>query len=145
MTFTDKIHIGSVTVVIGSNERIPESVMQIQKSIDIRRHVIARILVTTALLGSTFIVGLATTASAAPTDKLLIFTQPSSTDASGAAPAQQPVIDVDPSGNTLDTSAEGTVTATITSGGVSVSGGSVAAVNGVATFTNLALNALVGN
>jgi hypothetical protein len=145
MTFTDKIHIGSVTVVIGSNERIPELVMQIQKSIDTRRHVIARILVTTALLGSTFIVGLATTASAAPTDKLLIFTQPSSTDASGAALAQQPVIDVDTSGNTLDTSAEGTVTATITSGGVSVSGGSVAAVNGVATFTNLALNALVGN
>jgi hypothetical protein len=119
--------------------------MHTNKKIGSRHHVVTRFLVTTALLGSSVLVGLATTASATGTDHLVIAQQPSSTDASGAALAQQPVVDLFTTpGNTLDTSATGTVTATITTGGVSVSGGSVAAVAGVATFTNLALNALVG-
>jgi hypothetical protein len=109
-----------------------------------RRHLVARTLVTTALLGSTFLVGLATNASAAPPYHLFIATQPSATDASGAALSTQPVIDIEDSTNAI-ANLTGPVTATITSGGVSVSGGSVVATAGVATFTALALNAHAGS
>jgi hypothetical protein len=118
--------------------------MHTQKIVGTKRHVFTRTLVASALIGATFLVGLATTASAAPPYKLVVITQPSATDASGAPLTQQPVVDIDNSGNTPDTGTTGPVLATITSGGVSVSGGSATPVNGVATFTNLALNALAG-
>src|ERR1700684_3303404 len=124
-----------------------ELVMHAQKSIGSRRHVVTRILVTTALLGSTFLVGLATTASAAAPYHLVIASPlPSTTDASGAALAVQPTIDIDNSGGTADPSAVGHVTATVTSAAGSLVGTTVeASTGGVATFTNLGLNELVGS
>ncbi|MGB8196193.1 MAG: hypothetical protein WCF25_04210 [Acidimicrobiales bacterium] len=120
--------------------------MHAQKSIGSRRHVVTRFLVTTALLGSTFLVGLATTASAVGTDHIVVTQQPSTTDASGAVLAQQPIVELFNASNALDTSAEGNVTVSITSGAPSTLTGTatVAANNGIATFTGLALNALVG-
>jgi len=59
--------------------------------------------------------------------------------------AVQPVIDIDNSSDTPQTGLTGPVTVSITTGGVSVTQTSVAAVNGVATFTTLGLNALVGS
>jgi len=57
--------------------------MHTKKIFGSRRHVLTRALVATALLGSTFLVGLATTASAAPPYHLVIATPlPSTTDAS---------------------------------------------------------------
>jgi hypothetical protein len=121
--------------------------MHTQKTFGLRRHVVTRFLVTTALLGSTFLVGLATTASAAGTDHFVVIQEPSATDASGAVLAQQPIVDLFTSGNVIDTSASGDVTVTITSGAPSTLSGTatVTASSGVATFTNLALNALVGS
>ena len=111
-----------------------------------RRHVVTRFLVTTALLGSTFVVGLATTASAAGPYQLAVHVGPSGTVASGAALSQQPVIWIDSTGNSPDPSATGSVTASITSGvGSLVGTTTVASSGGVATFTNLGLNELVGN
>jgi hypothetical protein len=117
--------------------------MHTQKIFVLRRHVFTRTLVASALLGATFLVGLATTASAAAPYHLVVVTQPSATDASGAVLVQQPVVDIDNTGNTPDSGATGPVTVTITSGGVSVSGTATVA-SGVATFTNVALNALAG-
>src|ERR1700691_6442987 len=124
-----------------------ELVRHAQKSIGARRHAVPRILVTTALLGSPFLVGLATTASAAAPYHLVIPSPlPSTTDASGAALAAQPTIDIDNSGGTADPSAVGHVTATVTSAVGSLVGTTVeASTGGVATFTNLGLNELVGS
>jgi hypothetical protein len=143
----DNSHFSSVTVDVGSNERIMELVMHTRKTIGSRRHVVTRFLVTTALLGSTFLVGLATTASATGTDHLVVATQPSTTDASGAVLAQQPIIQIFTSGDVLDTSAVGVVSVTITTGLPSTLSGTLTATasGGIATFTNLALNALVGS
>lgn len=120
--------------------------MHTQKIFGSRRHVMTRFLVTTALLGSTFLVGLATTASAAGTDHIVVVQQPSGTVASGATFAQQPVVNLYTSGNAFDPSATGNVTVTITSGLPStlIGTATVAAVAGVATFSGLGLNALVG-
>jgi hypothetical protein len=122
-----------------------ELVMRTQKIFDSPRHVVMRFLVTTALLGSTFLVGLATTASAVGPDHLVVTTQPSTPDASGAVLSTQPTVELF-NGNTLDTSATGNVVVTITSGLPSTLTGTttVAAVGGIATFSGLALNALVG-
>ncbi len=78
-------------------------------------------------------------------NKLVITTQPSATDASGAALATQPVVKVEDSAGNVVTSDSSTVTASFTSGGVSLTNPTKAAVNGVATFSGLALNALAGN
>jgi hypothetical protein len=124
-----------------------ELVMHTEKTVGSRRHVVTRFLVTTALLGSTFLVGLATTASAVPTDHIVVTTQPTTPSASGAVFATQPVVELFTTpGDVLDTSAEGMVTVTVTSGLPSTLTGTatVAAVAGVATFSGLALNALVG-
>jgi hypothetical protein len=123
-----------------------ELVMHTQKIFGSRRHVVTRFLVTTALLGSTFLVGLATTASAAGTDHFVVIQQPSATDLSGAVLSQQPIVDLYTSGNALDTGANGNVTVSITSGAPSTLSGTttVIASSGVATFSGLALNALVG-
>ena len=121
--------------------------MHVIKSAGSRRHVLTRVLVTTALLGSTLIVGLATTASAVAADHIVITQQPSATDASGAVLATQPIVELFTSAPALDTSATGNVTVTITSGAPStlVGTATVAAVAGVATFSGLGLNALVGS
>lgn len=122
-------------------------VMRTQKTIGSHRHVVTRFLVATALLGSTFLVGLATTASAAGTDHIVITGLPSTTDASGAALAAQPTVELFTTpGNVLDTTAAGNVTVTITSGLPSTLTGTttIAASGGIATFAGLALNALVG-
>jgi hypothetical protein len=120
--------------------------MHAPKKFGLRRHVSIRALVATALLGSTLLVGLATTASAAGTDHIVVTQQPSTTDASGAVLAQQPIVELFTSGNVLDSSATGSVTVTITTGLPSTLSGTttVTAAAGVATFTDLALNALVG-
>jgi hypothetical protein len=121
--------------------------MHTSKNAGSRRHVVTRFLVTTALLGSTFLIGLATTASAAPPYHLVVAAPlPSTTDASGAALAVQPTIDIDNSGGTPDPSAVGSVTATVTSAAGSLVGTTVeASSGGVATFTNLGLNEIVGS
>ena len=73
--------------------------MHTQKSIGSRRHVVTRFLVTTALLGSTFLVGLATTASAAPPYHIVIATPPFD-QPTPAVPRsrEQPIIDIDNTG-----------------------------------------------
>ena len=76
--------------------------------------------------------------------KLVIQTQPSSADASGAILATQPVVDVEDAYGNVVTTDGSTVTAQITSGGVGVNNGTRAASSGVATFANLGLNAAVG-
>jgi hypothetical protein len=120
--------------------------MHAHKILGSRRHVLTRFLVTTALFGSTFLVGLATTASAVGTDHIVVATQPSSTVASGATFAQQPIVQLQTAGDAVDASATGNVTVTITSGLPStlIGTATVAAVAGVATFSGLGLNALVG-
>lgn len=76
--------------------------------------------------------------------KLVVTTQPSTTDASGAALVVQPVVKVeDAAGNTVVTDTT-TVTAKITTGGVSVTSPTAVAVAGVASFGGVALNALAG-
>ncbi len=120
--------------------------MHTNKNIGSRRHVVTRFLVTTALLGSTFLVGLATTASAAPPYHLAVATQPSATVASGAEFSQQPVVNIDNAGGNPDPSATGSVTASVTSAAGSLVGtATVASSGGVATFTNLGLNELIGS
>lgn len=76
--------------------------------------------------------------------KLVVTLQPSSSVASGAALSVQPVVKVEDAFNNVVTTDASTVTAKITTGGVSVTGGTAVAVSGVASFTTLALNALVG-
>jgi hypothetical protein len=103
----------------------------------------AKTMLAAALISSGLMVGLASTASAAGSDRLVIATAPSTTDASGAPLATQPVIELYNGSNVLDSGGTGTVTAAITSGGVSVSGGTATVSGGIATFSALALNALV--
>ena len=73
---------------------------------------------------------------------LAIRTQPGDA-ASGSALSRQPVIELRDAAGNLSTSTA-TVTASIASGGGTVSGGSVSAVAGVATFTNLAVAGAAG-
>jgi hypothetical protein len=79
-----------------------------------------------------------------PAAKLVIVAQPSATALSGSPLAQQPVIYVEDASGNIVTSDTSTVTARITTGGVSLTNPTKAAVAGVATFSGLALNALVG-
>ena len=85
------------------------------------------------------------TVSTGAATQLVITTQPSATDASGAALATQPVVKVEDSGGNVVTTNSSTVTASFTSGGVSLTSPTKAAVNGVATFSGLALDALAGS
>ncbi len=120
-------------------------VMEFKSTFTSRRHVFSRVLVSSALVGTSFIVGLATTASADPALHLSITTQPSATTASGAVLAQQPVVQILNGSDVVQSSDSTTVVATVTSGGTNtVSSGSIAAAGGVATFNGLALNATAG-
>jgi hypothetical protein len=95
--------------------------------------------------GFTSIISSPITVSVGAATQLVITTQPSVTDASGAALAQQPVVKVeDAAGNVVTTDAS-TVTAKITTGGVSVTPATHVVASGVAAFSGLALNALVGS
>ena len=85
------------------------------------------------------------TMSTGAATQLVITTEPSPTDASGAALATQPVVQVEDSGGNVVTTNSSTVTANFTSGGVSLTNPTKAAASGVATFSGLALNALAGN
>jgi hypothetical protein len=135
-----------VTVGTGGKGRTARWTVKVTNILGGGRRVFSRIVVTSALLGSGFIVGMTTTASAAPpATHLNITIQPSTTGTSGSALAQQPVVRIEDSGNSVVTGDTSNVTATITAGGVSVSNPTVAAVAGVATFSGLALNALVGS
>ena len=84
------------------------------------------------------------TVSTGAATQLVITTQPSTTDDSGAALATQPVVKVEDSGGNVVTTDSSTVTASFTSGGVSLTNPTKAAASGVATFSGLALNALAG-
>ena len=84
------------------------------------------------------------TVSTGSATKLVVTTQPSTSDASGAALAIQPVVKVEDSGGNVVTTDTSTVTASFTSGGVSLTNPTQAAAAGVATFSGLALNALAG-
>ena len=86
------------------------------------------------------------TITAGAASQLAITTQPSATAASGAAFAQQPVIQIqDASGNAVSQSGV-VVTAAIASGGGTLGGTPTATTNasGVATFANLSITGLVG-
>ena len=76
--------------------------------------------------------------------KLAVLIQPSTTSASGAVLTQVPHVAVEDSGGNLVTTNSSTVTATITTGGVSITNPIATASSGLATFTGMALNALVG-
>ena len=79
-----------------------------------------------------------------PASVLALRTQPGGAVA-GAALTQQPVVDVRDKGGNLVTAAQGTVTAAIATGGGALSGTTtVPIVNGVATFTDLAINGVAG-
>ena len=80
-----------------------------------------------------------------PATKLVITTAPSSTALSGVALGVQPVVTVEDAAGNVVTSDTSTVTARITSGGVSLTNGAKTAVGGIAAFSGLAINALVGN
>ncbi len=110
-----------------------------------RRNALSRVIVASALLGSTLVVGLATAASAAAATHLQIDVQPSSTATNGVALAPQPQISLRDGLNAVDTGNSAVVTATITSGGVSVANATATASSGIATFSGLALTALAGS
>jgi hypothetical protein len=107
-------------------------------------HVLARVLVTGALLGASAIVGLATDAGAAAATHMIVFQPPSTTATDGVVLAQQPIIQLLDGSNAVDTASSDHITATITSGGVSATSNTAIASSGVATFSGLTLNALAG-
>ncbi|MDE3064328.1 MAG: hypothetical protein KGJ36_01480 [Acidobacteriota bacterium] len=76
---------------------------------------------------------------------IVVTTQPTSTVASGAAFATQPVVTIEDGSNVAVAADGSTVTATVTGGAGTVTKGTAVAVNGVATFSGLAVNTLVGN
>ncbi len=105
----------------------------------------ARTLTFTAS-GLTSVTSGTVTLSAGAATQLAIVTQPSATAASGAAFAQQPVIQLqDAAGNAVSQSGV-VVTAAIATGGGTLGGAPTATTGagGTATFTNLAITGLVG-
>lgn len=79
-----------------------------------------------------------------PATKLVITGLPSSTAQSGVPLAVQPMVSVEDAAGNVVTSDTSTVTARITSGGVSVSNASRIVSGGVAAYSGLAINALAG-
>jgi len=108
-------------------------------------HVLARLVVAGSLLGASAVVGFSTTAGAVTPDSIVVVQPPSSTTVDGVAISQQPIVNLDSSPSTVDTSNHDTITVTITSGGVSATSNTATAASGVATFSGLTLNALVGS
>lgn len=100
----------------------------------------------TASAPGTQSVGFQTTAIAGPAARLVIATQPSATAQSGVPFAQQPVIQVtDAAGNPVDANGV-SVTASIASGGGTLSGTTTVQTDadGQATFSNLAITGAAG-
>ncbi len=95
------------------------------------------------LTGGTTTVTFTATGTAGTAGRLAIATQPSTTAASGAVLAQQPVIQLQDLNNNVDTTSNVPVTAhsSATLGGTVT----VLTVNGLATFTNLSLTGLVAS
>lgn len=85
------------------------------------------------------------TLAAGTPSQLYILTQPSTSVQSGVALSQQPVVEVEDSGGNIVTSSSLIVTATLTSGAGTLSNFNATASSGVATFSGLAINALVGS
>ncbi len=110
------------------------------------QRLLSRVVVSSALLGSVFVGGLAGTASAVinPATKLAITVGYSTTVASGANLATPFQVTIEDSSAVLVNTDTSTVTATIAVAGVTVSNGVVAAVGGKADFPNLHINAPVG-
>ncbi len=104
-----------------------------------------RAFVAVAMVSAGAVIGLAGTAGAAAATHLVITGIPSTSDASGAPLGVQPEISLEDGSNAVDTGNTDTITASITTGGVSVSNATATAVSGVATFSGLALNALDGS
>lgn len=75
--------------------------------------------------------------------KLVVTTAPAASTNSGAALAPQPVVTVEDASSNPVVADSSTVTATVSQGGTLTNATAVAA-NGVATFSGLAINALVG-
>ncbi len=86
----------------------------------------------------------AITITAGVATKLIITAEPSATVASGAPLAQQPVVKVEDAAGNVVTTDSSTISVKITTGGVSVTPATMAVTAGIATFTNVTLNALVG-
>jgi hypothetical protein len=108
------------------------------------QRLLSRVVVSSALLGSMFVVGLATAASAAGTTHMAFTSSYSTTVQSGqnfGTPFQVSFVDNTP---TVDTTNTSLITATVAVAGVTVSSGSVNAVLGVANFPSLWINAPVG-
>jgi hypothetical protein len=108
------------------------------------QRLLSRVVVSSALLGSMFVVGLATAASAAGTTHKAFTSSYSTTVKSGqnfGTPFQVSFVDNTP---TVDTTNTSLITATVAVAGVTVSSGSVNAVLGVANFPSLWINAPVG-
>jgi len=94
--------------------------------------------------GLTSVISAAITVSTGGAAKLAIKTPPSSTAISGVPLTTQPTIAIEDSGGNLITSNTSVVTATFTSGGVSITNNLATASSGLATFSGLTLNALAG-
>jgi hypothetical protein len=109
------------------------------------RHRLVRVVTAASLLASVAVVAVAGAASAGTGTQIVVTTQPSAGEISGTALAQQPVVSVEDSNNVVDTTATGTVTASTSSTGCSVSAGSTATItSGVATFSGLTLTGTSG-
>ena len=109
------------------------------------QRLLSRVVVSSALLGSMFVVGLTTTASAAAATHLAFTTSYSTTVASGANLATAFQVTLEDGGNLADGGNVSVITATVAVAGVTVTNGSVAAVAGVANFPNLNINGPVGS
>lgn len=105
---------------------------------------LSRVVVSSALLGSTFVVGLATTASAVAATHLAFTSSYSTTVQSGQNFATAFQVSLEDGTSVVDTANTSVITATVAAAGVTVTSGSVAAVAGVANFPSLWINAPVG-
>ncbi len=100
----------------------------------------------TATVGALTPITFSATAAPAAGSRLTLSTQPSATSASGATLAQQPVLRIEDGFGNLVTTASNPVTATLQGAGAALGGTvTVAAVNGIVTFTDLAITGTVGN
>ncbi len=100
----------------------------------------------TATAGALTPITFSATAAPAAGSRLTLSTQPSATSASGATLAQQPVLRIEDGFGNLVTTASNPVTATLQGAGAALGGTvTVAAVNGIVTFTDLAITGTVGN
>ena len=94
--------------------------------------------------GLTSAVSTLVSVTSGPATKLVITGLPSSVAQSGVPLAVQPIVSVEDAAGNVVTSDTSTITARITSGGVSLANASRVATGGVAAYSGLAINALAG-